>query len=279
MVTTLFLFRVSILEISNNVGFLQTAHTLHVYGGYSDKDRRETLYEAAMSVARSWRRRADWLQEENDTMNRCIFYSVDTEDLLEDQYYQCAELRQNFRVALTALQNVTGSRSNARMALDLTYQNRFPKQLADRATSFFSESLKKAHDDEGPARRSWPLALLPFPCRWVKDWPMTTPVTEEHESSDGAEYGHDGPLDFPTCAAEQPRGYGPMDLQTSAAAEVQASASSQGVLDLTSALAKEGMIPGTTSNSDAKRSHEGTRRAWRKALARTSAAGEPAGAP
>jgi len=87
---------------------------------------------------------------------------------------------------------------------------------------------------------------------------MTTPVTEEHESSDGAEYGHDGPLDFPTGAAEQPRGYGPMDLPTSAAAEVQAGvagvpagASSEGVLDFTSALAKEGMVPETTSNSDA----------------------------
>ena len=84
------------------------------------------------------------------------------------------------------------------------------------------------------------------------------------------------PFRFPTGAAEQPRGYGPMDLQTSAAAEVQASASSQGVLDLTSALANEGMMPGTTFNSDAERSHEGIRRAWRDALARTSAeAGEP----
>jgi hypothetical protein len=54
----------------------------------------------------------------------------------------------------------------------------------------------------------------------------------------------------------------------------------EGVLDFTSALAKEGMVPGTTSNSDAERSHEGTRRAWRKALAWTSAAaGDPAGAP
>ena len=114
-----------------------------------------------------------------------------------------------------------------------------------------------------------------------------TPVTEEHESTDGSEDGDDGPLDFPTGAAEQPRGYGPMDLPTSAAAEVQAGvagvpagASSEGVLDFTSALAKEGMMPGTTSNSDAERSHEGTRRAWREALARTSAAaGEPAGAP
>ena len=60
---------------------------------------------------------------------------------------------------------------------------------------------------------------------------MTTPVTEEHESSDGAEYGHDGPLDFPTCAAEQPRGYGPMDLPTSAAAEVQAGAGVAGGTD------------------------------------------------
>ena len=115
---------------------------------------------------------------------------------------------------------------------------------------------------------------------------MTTPVTKEHESSDGAEYGDDGPLDFPTGAAEQPRGYGPMDLPTSAAAEVQAGvagvpagASSEGVLDFTSALAKESTMPGTTSNSDAERSHEGTRRAWRQALSRTSAAGEPAGAP
>ena len=74
-----------------------------------------------------------------------------------------------------------------------------------------------------------------------------------------------------------------MDLPTSAAAEVQAGvagvpagASSEGVLDLTSALAMEGMMPGTTYNSDAERSHEGTRRAWREALARTSAeAGEP----
>ena len=42
------------------------------------------------------------------------------------------------------------------------------------------------------------------------------------------------------------------------------------------ARAKEGMMPGTTSSSDAERSHEGTRRAWREALARTSAeAGEP----
>ena len=79
-----------------------------------------------------------------------------------------------------------------------------------------------------------------------------------------------------------------MDLPTSAAggggtggraSGVPAGASSEGVLEFTSALAKEGMMPGTTSNSDAERSHEGTRGAWRQALARTSAAGEPAGAP
>jgi hypothetical protein len=35
---------------------------------------------------------------------------------------------------------------------------------------------------------------------------MGTGVTEVHESSDGAEDGDDGPLDFQTGAAEQPRG-------------------------------------------------------------------------
>ena len=87
---------ISILAISNTVGFPQTAHTLHVYGGYQNKDRRETLYDAALIVARNWRRRADWLQEENDTLNSCTFYDVDMADLLEDQYYQCGEVQVNY---------------------------------------------------------------------------------------------------------------------------------------------------------------------------------------
>lgn len=150
------------------------------------KDRNEALYDAALSVARNLRRRAELLEQENDDWTSSNFYDVDMAGLLQEQQFECGELRQNYRAALTALENVTGSRSNARMALALTCGHRFPKQLVDSATiSFFSKGLQEAHD-EGLRSRSSGFCYLPYPCRWVKDWPMTTPVNEEPESTEGA---------------------------------------------------------------------------------------------